>query len=90
MCIMFQQRLPRCPRLSTEQSKSASTCSFRLAVSASVIYEVGVSTSGEPALVVYCGYCCNYVVCVWCRYLFVCTVNVFLYLLAISSNLSIL
>jgi hypothetical protein len=53
MCIMFQQRLPRCPRLSTEQSKSASTCSFRLAISVNVIYEVGVSTSGEPALVVF-------------------------------------
>ena len=50
---MFKQRLPRYPRLSTEQSKSASTCSFRLAISASVIYEVGVSTSGEPALVVF-------------------------------------
>ena len=53
MGIMFQQRLPRCPRLSTEHSKSASTCSFRLAISVNVIYEVGVSTSGEPALVVF-------------------------------------
>ena len=53
MGIMFQQRPPRCPRLFTEQSKSASTCSFRLAISVNVIYEVGVSTSGEPALVVF-------------------------------------
>ena len=50
---MFQQRLPRCPRLFTEQSKSASICSFRLAISVNVIFEVGVSTSGEPALVVF-------------------------------------
>jgi hypothetical protein len=53
MCIMFQQRLPRCPCLFTEESKSASICSFRLAISVNVIYEVGVSTSGEPALVVF-------------------------------------
>ena len=53
MYIMFQQRLPRYPCLSTEQSKSASICSFRLAIAMNVIYEVGVSTSGEPALVVF-------------------------------------
>ena len=53
MCIIFQQRLPRCPRLFIEQSKSASTCSFHLAISVNVIYEVSVSTSGEPALVVF-------------------------------------
>ena len=53
MYIMFQQRLPRCTCLCTEQSKFASTCSFRLAISANVIYDVGVSTSGEPALVVF-------------------------------------
>ena len=50
---MLRQRLPRCTCLSTEQSKFASTCSFLLAILANVIYDIGVSTSGEPALVVF-------------------------------------
>jgi hypothetical protein len=50
--VMFHQRLPRCPQQSTKQGKPTSSYSSRLATSANVIYDVGVSTSGEPVLVV--------------------------------------
>ena len=52
MCFMFHQRLPRCLQQSTEQGKPTSSYSWRLATSADVIYDVGVSTSGEPVLTV--------------------------------------
>ena len=54
MCFMIHQRLSRCPQQSTKQGKPTSSYSLRLATSANAIYDVhvGVSTSGEPVLVV--------------------------------------
>ena len=52
MCFMFHQRLSRCPQQSTKKGKPTSSYSLRLATLANVIYDVGVSTSGEPVLVV--------------------------------------
>ena len=65
MCFMFHQRLPRCLQQSTKQGKPTSSYSLRLATSANVIYDVGVSTSGEPVLVVLTvGVVSNSVVCI--------------------------
>jgi hypothetical protein len=50
---MFVERLLRCPQLSTKQGKPTSSYSFRLAISANVVYDIGVSTFGEPVLVVF-------------------------------------
>ena len=47
-CFMFHQRLLRCPQQSTKQGKHTSSYSLCLATSANVIYDVGISTSGEP------------------------------------------
>ena len=70
MCFIYHQRLPRCPQLSTKQCKPTSSYSSRLATLANVIYDVGVSTSGEPVLVVFTVDVVvnNSVVCIWCTF----------------------
>jgi hypothetical protein len=70
MCFMFHQRLPRCPQQSTKKGKPTSSYSLRLATSANVIFDVGVSTSGEPVLVVFTVGVdvSNSVVCIWCTF----------------------
>ena len=70
MCFMYHQRLPRCPQQSTKQGKPTSSYSSRLARLANVIYDVGVSTSGEPVLVVFTVDVVvnNSVVCIWCTF----------------------
>ena len=58
---------------------------LRLATSADVIYDVGISTSGEPAIVVLSVgvVVINSVVCILCTFsLVLLLMNVFLYLLA--------
>ena len=50
---MFVERLLRCPQLSTKQGKPTSSYTLRLAISANVVYDIGVSTFGEPVLVVF-------------------------------------
>jgi hypothetical protein len=52
LCVMFVERLLRCSQLSTKQGKPTSSYSLCLAISANVVYDIGVSTSGEPVLVV--------------------------------------
>ena len=52
MCFMFHQRLPRYLQQSAKKGKPTSSYSLCLATSANVIYDVGVSTSGESVLVV--------------------------------------
>ena len=47
-CFMFHQRLLRCTQQSTKQGKHTSSYSLCLATSANVIYDIGISTSGEP------------------------------------------
>ena len=48
MCFMFHQR-QQC----IKQGKPISSYSLHLATSANAMYDVGVSTSGEPRLVVF-------------------------------------
>jgi hypothetical protein len=52
LCAMFKVRLLRCLQLSTKEGKLTSSYSLRLAISTNVVYDIGVSTSGEPVLVV--------------------------------------
>jgi hypothetical protein len=70
MCFMFHQRLSRCPQQCIKQGKPTSSYSLRLATSANVIYDVGVSTSGKPMLVVFTVgvVVSNSVVCIWCSF----------------------
>jgi hypothetical protein len=55
---------------STKKGKSTSSYSSRLATSANVVYDVGVSISGEPVLVVFTvGVAVsNSIVCIWCTF----------------------
>jgi hypothetical protein len=66
MCFMFHQRLPRCLQQSAKKGKPTSSYS----TSANVIYDVGVSTSGESVLVVLTVgvVVSNSVVCIWCTF----------------------
>ena len=65
---MFVVRLLRCSQLSTKQGKPTSSYSLRLAISTNVVYDIGISTSGEPVLVVLTvGVAVsNSIVCIWC------------------------
>ena len=73
MCCVFHQRLSRCPQQCIKQGKPTSSYSLCLATSANVIYDVGVSTSGEPVLVVFTVgvVVSNSVVCIRCTFLLV-------------------
>ena len=70
MCLVFHQRLSRCPQQCIKQGKPISSYSLHLATSANVIYDVGVSTSGEPMLVVFTVgvVVSNSAVCIWCSF----------------------
>ena len=70
VCFMIHQILPRCLQQSTKKGKPTSSYSLRLAMSANVIYDVDVSTSGEPVLVVLTVgvVVSNSVVCIWCSF----------------------
>jgi hypothetical protein len=70
MCFIYHQRLSRCPQQSTKKGKPTSSYSSRLATLANVIYDVGISSSGEPVLVVFTVDVVvnNSVVCIWCTF----------------------